>query len=188
MLVEVASGVTQPIELESDEEVGNPTWSPDGQSLVFARLEPEGPRLFRVGLEAGARPQPISDRGWFDAIETPDGLFAVHRIQDGIWRIAPDRPPELAFAGFRPRRDSAVLESQHDWTVSNGRFYVLDSGQPGRIRIVSRAIAGGPARRVVDVEGSFNGSLVVDPLSGDIVFGEEVEFGYDIAVIPFSRH
>ena len=154
---------------------------------MFARLEPEGPRLFRVGLASGAQPQPVSDHGWFDAIETPDGLFAVHRLQDGIWRLAPGRSPELVLAGFRPRRDNAVLESQHDWTVRDGRFYVLDSGQPGRIRVLSRAIAGGPARHVVDVEGSFNGSLVVDPLSGDIVFGVEVESGYDIAVIPFSR-
>jgi Tol biopolymer transport system component len=186
-LVNVRSGVIQPVEIEGDQQIANPAWSPDGRSLVFTGLEAEGPRLFRLRLGSNAPPQAVSDHGWFTAIETPDGLFAVHRVRDGIWRLAPGRSPELVFPEFRPGRDNAVLESQRDWTISNGRFYAVDRSQPGRIRVLSRAVAGGAVRRMVDVEGDFAGSLTVDPVSGDVVFGVAIDTDYDIAVIPFSR-
>ncbi|MGD9965442.1 MAG: adenylate/guanylate cyclase domain-containing protein [Hyphomonadaceae bacterium] len=186
-LVDVASGIIQEVELEGDAEIGNPTFAPDGRSVVFARLEPEGPRLYRLDLRAGAQPQPISDHGWFTAIETPEGLFAVHRVQNGIWRLDPERGPVLVFPDFRPYRDNALLHWERDWTVSGGNIYVVDKTQRGRVRVLSRAISGGPVRRVLDTDGTFAGSLAVDPVSGDIVFGVAVESSYDIAVIPFSR-
>jgi Tol biopolymer transport system component len=186
-LVDVASGVIQAVELDGEHEIANPTFSMDGRSLVFARLETEGPRLYRLELQSGAPPRPISDHGWFAAIETPEGLFAVHRRQDGVWRLAPGQPPELVFAEFRPGRDSATLQSQRDWAVTNGNLYVIDQAQRGRIRVLSRAIAGGAIRRAVDVEGEFDGSLTVDPVSGDVVFGVAVQSDFDVAVIPFRR-
>ncbi len=186
-LVDVASGLISAIELDSDEEIANPTWSPDGQSIVFARLQHGGPRLFRVRLQPGAQPVPISDYGWFSALETSEGLFAVHRSRRGIWRLMPGRPPELVFADFVPLRDNSVLMSRRDWTVSGGHLYLVDSERSRGFVVLSRAIEGGPTRRVADVDGVFENSLAIDPLSGDAVFGVAVQSGYDVAVIPFSR-
>ncbi len=186
-LVDVASGLISAVELDSEEEITNPTWSPDGQSIVFARLQPGGPRLFRVRLQPGAQPEPISDYGWFSALETSEGLFAVHRSRRGIWRLTPGRPPESVFADFVPLRDNSVLMSRRDWTVSGGHIYLVDSDRSGGFVVLSRALEGGPTRRVADVDGVFENSLAIDPLSGDAVFGVAVQSGYDVAVIPFSR-
>ncbi|MGD9980596.1 MAG: hypothetical protein AB7H66_02465 [Hyphomonadaceae bacterium] len=186
-LIDVTSGVIRPVDVGSDLEIGNPTFAPDGRSVVFAQLDPEGPRLYRLDLRAGAQPQPISDHGWFTAIETPEGVFAVHRERNGIWRLEPGAAPTLMFPDFRPGRDNALLHSNRDWAVSGGNIYVIDNPQQGGVRVLSRAIAGGPVRRVLDADGSFAASFTVDPVSGDFVFGVAIESSYDIAVIPFSR-
>ena len=185
-IIDAASGLVQPVALDLDEHVANPVWSPDGESLVFVSTSAQGPRLWRLQLDAST-PQPVSGPGWFEVIETPEGVFATNRNEPGIWRLEPGRAPELVLSGFRSSLDNAVLETQREWAVANGRFYIMDRSVEGRARILSRAIAGGPMTRVADVDGVLSGSLAVDPTTGDVVYRVGVEEQYDIAVIPYRR-
>jgi class 3 adenylate cyclase/Tol biopolymer transport system component len=192
-IVDVASGVIQPVEIPTTEQVGNPAWSADGRSLIYASTTPEGPRIFRHQLDGETPPVALSGPGWHEAIETPEGVFAVSRNQPGIWRLAPGRDPELVLPGFRTELDNAVLETLREWTVVNGRFYFLEQqddyparGRPDR-RVLSRAISGGSTVLVAEIEGGTLGSLAVDPTTGDVVYRVPLDEQYDIGVIPFRR-
>jgi hypothetical protein len=187
-IIDAASGVVQPIRLDLDEEIANPAWAADGESLIFASTHAQGPRLMRLRL-GSTTPQPISGPGWIAAIETREGLFAINRNQPGIWRLAPDRAPELALPGFRSSINSAVLFSSREWAVSNGRFYIVQEDVEGRRRIRSRAIAGGPMVDVTDLDELSGGDLAVDPTTGDVVYHVAAgELQSDIAVIPYRRN
>jgi Tol biopolymer transport system component/class 3 adenylate cyclase len=185
--VDAASGVVQPVRLDLDEDVANPAWSADGESLIFASTHPQGPRLMRLRLDS-TTPEPISGPGWIAAIQTREGLFAIRREQPGIWRLAPGREPELAFPGFRFPILSAVLLAPRRWSVSNGRFYLLEKDDNGQGRIRYRAIAGGPTVHVTDLDHLSGGQLAVDPTTGDVVYQVAVdEPQSDIAIMRYRR-
>jgi hypothetical protein len=192
-IVDVASGIIQPVEIPTTEQLGNPAWSADGSGLVYASTTPEGPRVFRYQLDGGTPPTALSPPGWHEAIDTAEGLFAVSRTQPGIWRLASGREPELVLPGFRTELDNAVLETLREWTVVNGRFYFIEQGSdyPARTRpnrrILSRAVNGGATAVVAEIESGTLGSLAVDPTTGDIVYRVPLDEQYDIGVVPFRR-
>jgi WD40-like Beta Propeller Repeat len=177
----------QPVRINLDEEVANPAWSADGQSLIFASTHAQGPRLMRLRL-GETTPQPISGPGWIAAVEAREGLFAISRNEPGIWRLAPGRAPELALAEFRPVLNNAVLVTARNWLVSNGRFYIMDEDANRQGRIRYRAIAGGRMVHVTNLDDLSGGELAVDPTTGDVVYQVVVdEPQSDIAVIPYRR-
>ncbi len=186
-VVEAASGVISAVRFATGEhDLANPAWSADGRSLLYAAVGAAGPRLMRASLDAGAAPQPISGYGWTAAIETPEGVFARQLTQRGIWRLAPGRAPEQVFAEPTGAQIN-WLWSERDWTIANGRFYVVDESAPGGMRILSRAIAGGAVTRVADAGADFAGALAVNPSTGEIVYGVHGDTASDIALLRFRR-
>jgi hypothetical protein len=137
----------------------------------------------RVDADGDGALQPISDYGWYEGIETDGGLFATSITQQGVWRLAPGGAPELFLSVLWP------VERTHqtwNWTVLAGRVYAVDRSA-GRTRVLSRAVAGGPVTRSLDVEAPYGGSLAVDPRTGAIVFGVIVDEQSDIGLIRFQR-
>jgi Tol biopolymer transport system component len=186
-IVDAASGVIEEASIAGDEP-GNPAWSADGRSLIYAGNSAAGVRLLRVGLGANAAPQPISDYGWAEAIETAEGLFARKIYDPGIWRLAQGRAPELVFPeSWTPSENIRGLYARRDWTLANGRFYAVDQSDPARARVLSRRIAGGPLAILGDIDGEFGDALAVDPRSGAVIYGAVVDVQNDIALIRLRR-
>jgi dipeptidyl aminopeptidase/acylaminoacyl peptidase len=179
-VVDAASGLIQQVPGTGDANLLSPSWAADGRSLVCASRDERGWRLLRVDLTEDESSQAISEYGWFEGIETDDGLFAANRR--GVWRLAPGRAPELVLSVLWP------IERTHptwNWTVVAGRIYAVDR-TPGRTRVLSRSAAGGPVTRSLDVEAFYGGSLAVDPSTGAIVFGVVVDEQVDIGLIRFQ--
>jgi hypothetical protein len=142
----------------------------------------------RVGLDGGSPPQPISDFGWIEGIETEDGLFAVRVSETGVWRLAPGQTPERLVPDFLVWNTGPHYSSRV-WTVANGRIYIVDA-EPAtrrRVRILSYPISGGAPTTVVDAEGFLSGSIALDPVSGAFVYGLQVDEQSDIGIIRYRR-
>jgi Tol biopolymer transport system component len=187
-IVNAESGVIEEVPLAPDLDPGNPSWSADGQSLLFTANDSAGPRLVRAPIGGGAPLQRISQRGWTEALETEEGLFARSLTASGVWRLAPGRAPELVLSEPRRWRDMGVGRfSPRDWTVAAGRVYALDTREPGRNRVISRSLAGGTVRRDGEIRDQFAGALAVNPRTGEIVYAAAVGGQSDIGIVRYRR-
>jgi dipeptidyl aminopeptidase/acylaminoacyl peptidase len=158
-------------------------WSNDGASLVFAAADDTGTALWRISLEAGSRPRQISEYGWIDVVESPDGLFAealpsplAQARPPGVYRL--DRPegpqrltPELAVPGGLR------------WVVFNSRLYFIATTQAGT-QVSWLPVSGGPVNVIATISPNVDYGLSVDPLTGDLAYARTDRTNIDIAIAP----
>ncbi len=76
---------------------GNPSWAPDGQSVVSAVVRDGEPRLTRIFLN-GASPLPLVSEYSVDPVWSPDGRFVVYSGAD----VGTTFPLRAAAADGRP--------------------------------------------------------------------------------------
>jgi Tol biopolymer transport system component/DNA-binding winged helix-turn-helix (wHTH) protein len=186
-IIDAGSGVVRDVSIASDAELGNPSWSHDGASLLFTETSPDGARVLRLRLEDGAAPEPVTEDGWVEAIETADGMFARALGRPGVWRLGDGAEPEQVFPELAAAFDRlASRVSMRDWAVAEGRIYGVDASDPHARRVLYRPLDGGPPVEVSEVGARFAGSLTVDPRTGDIVYATLVEDQIDVAVMRLS--
>ncbi len=180
----MATAESRPLEIATEEELVDPVWSVDGRKLLFTGVSPAGAQVLRVD-EAGGTPEPLTDYGWAEPIDTPQGVLVRSTTRPGIWRLSAGRSPEQVFT----EPDFPVLPqhqgySSRPWTIENGRLYALSHSDGGR-SLLSRAISGGPVSRI-RFEGECKGMLTVNPRTHEIAC-TAVEYQHDIGVIRFRR-
>lgn len=178
-IVDVPVGDIRPLEILSDEEPGNPSWSVDGRTILFTGNSSKGARLLRVAVEGGV-PAPISDFGWEDAIETTDGLFARQSGEAGIWRLTPGEEPEQV-APYPPQTAGTALNSWLPWSVANGKVYAC-SGSDEKHALFAYSLGGGETESFGQIGQHCEGKIAVSPKTGEIVC-QQRNAGSDIGLI-----
>jgi hypothetical protein len=121
----------------TDRNGGNPTWSPDGESVAFGTSTGEPWALYVRAVGSNERPTPLYESdvrvnpyAWHEAA----GLLFT--MNSGIYRIDPDAPgePELVI-----NTDAA------EWGPDispDGRWFAYTSDESGRYEIYARAFGG----------------------------------------------
>lgn len=184
-ITEVRSGVTRALDTPASEEPTNPAWGLDDRSLLYAGLSHRGARLYRLSLEAPAAPQPISDYGWVEAVETETGILARAVDREGLWRLTERGAPMPVCPELQ--RVGLLRHSERDWAVANQRIYLLETGADDRARVSYCPMAGGSARQIFEIDAMVSGSLAVEPQTGAVVYSEIVEQQADVAVAQLAR-
>ncbi len=125
--------------------------SRDGRRLAFSALRMSS-NLWRVGLEPGARPRPLTSESGRNArpVYSPDGRFlAFDRWQSGtnpdVWVMAADG------SGARAAVAHHAIDTVPNWTP-DGRALVFVSDRLGRPAVWSAAAAGGQERLVTELQ------------------------------------
>lgn len=186
-IVDAESGLVRKLLIAGDEEPANPTWAPDGRSVLYTAASSAGLRLLRLPLDPGSAPEPLSDYGWFDVLETSDGLFARKLGESGVWRLAQGREPEQIFPELGPPMDpSSGRMSMREWAVADGLIYGVSWSDGGPVHVLAKPLDGGPAVEVATLDKSFGGSLAVDPRTGDIVYTAVIDEQVDVGVMRFG--
>ena len=128
----------------------NPSWPPDGRSLVFESLRHGPAQLFVIGADGiGERRLTRSDADDTHPAWSPDGAWIVFDSnRDGVWNlylIRPDGTGErrLTFPGASR---AAAFARHPQWSPDGGRI-VFDSDRDGDGEVyVMRADGSGPVR------------------------------------------
>lgn len=166
----------------------NLDWANDGRSVVFGATDRTGSRLWRVELGGGSAPQAISDYGWDQVIESPDGFFGTPTgggdIAAGVYRLDRDGwtrlTPEVEMAG-RPALASTAL-GLRGWTIQHGRLYYLYASNPRTTTLYERALSGDRAATALSIAPGLVVGLTVDTITGDAAFRRLTSTDADIGI------
>lgn len=87
----VSGGTAQQITSQHAAIMGPPTWSPDGQSIIFSSTRAGEPSLWKISANGG-NAAPMDEAGaatWHPTISTKDGKLVVQKIlrSSGIYRV-----------------------------------------------------------------------------------------------------
>ncbi len=136
-----------------DTASGNPEWSPDGRSIIYAKFAGGGVSLYRVAADGSSDPTPFFSRPSgrvFEAKLTPDEQQLVFREDVGIRDILVARPDSpavtrpLAATGFN---ESGIALSR------DGRWLAYSSNLSGAIEVYIRRLEEGSPRWKVSTTG-----------------------------------
>lgn len=98
-----------------------PTWSMDGRNLYYSVETDDGMQVWRTDVESGHSVQVTTAGGLF-AREGVDGfLYHVRPNEDGIWRIAPDKPSEVELMSPLPG-----IADWGNWVLRDDRIVYYD--------------------------------------------------------------
>ena len=101
-----------------------PTWSMDGRQLYFSVEGDDTMQIWRTNLDTGKSTQVTTDGGFF-AREGADGLlYHVRPNEDGIWRIALDKPSEVEHLSPLPG-----IADWGNWALHDDRIVFYDREQ-----------------------------------------------------------
>ena len=148
-------------------------WTEGGRALAFGLRDAVGWRIWRVGLEAGSRPRPITRPGFAWVQSTSDGtLYAGGPEEFGsMWRLGPGAPARvLSWPG-------------EGWRVTDAGALFTRRDAPGAWL---QPFGGGPP--VVLTRGRVDdGSGTVDPTTGEFVFARRQREEQDLGLLHLSR-
>jgi Tol biopolymer transport system component/DNA-binding winged helix-turn-helix (wHTH) protein len=160
-------------------DIGDPTWSADGRSLLFPARDAKGWRLWRADLSRPDKPYPIGNPGWISVRTCGDTLFGVKADQPGIWRLGPK--PVLIVAGFSAR-------SPDTWAIFKNQIVFFDGNYPNPKRLLSAPISGGLARPFAKTPRALHDtSFAIDPRSARPIYIGVVDSDTDIELFHLAR-
>ena len=166
-----------------------PTWTEDGQSLIFSSARLGAGRLWRVAA-AGGTPEALPDTGPGSTMPTVprrgDRLAFVASLEDtNMWEVpigpggAAAGPPRLGVSA------SSWLDGSPDFS-GDGKQLVFVSNRTGRDEIFIGSADSVTARQITDfsrVPASTVGSPRISPDGADVVFDARVRGNADVYIV-----
>ena len=153
-----ADGGNRQVILAADEVIEAPNWTPDGRTLVFNA----GGEIWRIAADGSQGPTRI-ETGTIrdlnnDHVLSPDGKTIYLSDNDGHLYA-------VAITGGEPRRVSNTHATPHHYYLHGispdglTLVYVAVEGPPGRkrVNIFTIPAAGGPDRRLTDLDKPHDG-------------------------------
>jgi len=150
------------------------TFTADGRAIIHSSTNGREGGVLRRELSAPHRVVTLTGLGWPASQAAPEGVFASTVRRPGVWRIRPDRPPELV---------APTGEPVGVWRVARGAVYVLETGDPEAV-VRRYPLAGGPLEVVA---GGRITDFAVDPRNGDLLLIRTLQDWRDIGVLQVSR-
>jgi Tol biopolymer transport system component/DNA-binding winged helix-turn-helix (wHTH) protein len=160
-------------------QLGVPSWTGDGRSLVFAGRDAGGWRLWRASTSPVGRAKPVSSYGWLSVQASGDALYGVRAGAPGVWRI--DGTPKRITVLPRPAFPNL-------WTVAGADIDYVDDPFGHPPHIVSQPIAGGPPRVIAEAPGyAYDKGFAVNPATGAVVYAATRSDETDLELLQLGR-
>jgi dipeptidyl aminopeptidase/acylaminoacyl peptidase len=168
----------------------DPSWTPDGKRILFDSDREGGNALWAVPWDGSGAPERILDR--------TDGLYRTSWLPGGREFLFDERKPNgSSDIGIAPvdQPDSARLLLSNPYAETwpaispDGRWLAYQSNESGQEEIYVRPFRGEGTRRQVSRRGGTSPvwsrggrELFFEGLTGDSLFGAELDVGADAAV------
>jgi Tol biopolymer transport system component len=162
---------------------GNPTWTPDGKSVIVW----DRPSLnqVRVPLDDPAKRIPLAATPpWEGFAARSNGFFGTKLATGGIWQIG--KEPRLISSKY-PRDFEPPITFRGDDVL------LPDFNDPGGPRILAQPLAGGQDRVLAYGPGALAGigqdsKMAVNPKTGEVIYVASVQGDTNIDLLTLARH
>jgi len=158
-----------------------PTWSMDGRQLYYSVEAGDTLQIWRAELETGHSVQVTTEGGIF-ARQGRDGLlYHVRPNEDGIWRIAMDRPSEVEHLSPLPG-----IADWGNWALHDDRIVFYDRDQNA---IRAMLLETGNFLMLASVDGNLPGAdpTVAIKAGGEVAYvGIRARYESDLEIVRFT--
>jgi Tol biopolymer transport system component/DNA-binding winged helix-turn-helix (wHTH) protein len=163
-------------------QIGVPTWSSDGNGILFAARDARGWRIWRADVANPTAIRPVSEYGWTSIRSYNGVLYGERAGTAGVWQID---------GATRRLTPAPPLEDDYSaihWTIFHGDIVYLENPFAERPRIVARSLSGGPARLIAYVPRyAYEAGFALNPRTENVVYTMVGSSESDIELLHLSR-
>ncbi|BDX07303.1 protein TolB [Planctobacterium marinum] len=176
-------GENESILLKSPEPLMSPSWSPDGNKLVYVSFENRRPQIFMQDIYNRSRTRLTDFEGINGSpVFSPDGRqIAMVLSKDGNTEIY---LLDIASRETRRLTRNRYIDTEPSWTP-DGKSIIFTSERGGKPQIYRVNLASGKVRRLT-FQGEMNLGGTVTPNGEDMVMVNRTQGNYHIARQDFK--
>lgn len=176
-------GENENILLKSPEPLMSPSWSPDGNKLVYVSFENRRPQIFMQDIYTRSRTRLTDYEGINGSpVFSPDGRqIAMVLSKDGNAEIY---LLDIASRETRRLTRNRYIDTEPSWTP-DGKSIIFTSERGGKPQIYRVNLASGKVRRIT-FEGEMNLGGTVTPDGNELVMVNRTRGDYHIARQDFK--
>jgi len=155
-----------------------PSWSRDGRSIDFLRVDENGASAVRIPAAGGAA-RPLARAGAFAPKESPDGRFVFFPRDKAIRRVP-------VAGGDEEKVVQAEQAIFNGWDVYDRGLCYFDARPDGTRVLRVYEFASGRARDLAEIAKD-NGGLAVSPDGRWVVYDQQDAYGSDLVLVENFR-
>jgi Tol biopolymer transport system component/DNA-binding winged helix-turn-helix (wHTH) protein len=144
---------------------GMPSWTPDGKWVIA--FDRRYLQAFKFDIANPSHRYPVAAKLWNGIAIRPNGTFARHKDEPGIWRI--DGVVKLISAKFPEDYENAIV-------IVRDEILIPDYQRRDAARILGQPVTGGPDRLIAYTPNAYDQpfDFTANPATGEIVYVAEV--------------